>query len=292
VTNRLPAVSMWAALRRMMALSVAGASLAWPAAAQTSAAVALAPALRMTEEGERASRGVVRSKHEATLSSRTAARIVQMPVREGSAFKRGDLLVAFDCDRTQAEIRAAEATVEAQKKTVETNEELHQFNALGKNDLLISKSLLLKAVAEADALRSQTRDCKVFAPFSGRVVERLAHEHETVTGGQPLLRIIDTDALVLDMIVPSSWLQWLAPGAPFDFVIDETGQTVRCVVDRLMPTVDPVSKTTKITGKFVGQTPGGKGLRGKPVLPGMSGSARFAAADTAVAVVKSATARR
>jgi RND family efflux transporter MFP subunit len=211
----------------------------------------------------------VRAVREATLSSRLAARIAEMPLAEGASFSTGALLVRFDCERQAAEARAAAAAVEVQKKTVDTNEELDKFESIGKNDLSVSRSVLDKAVAESDALKAQLKDCNVYAPFSGRVVERLAHSFEGVTVGQPLLRVVDTSALELDLIAPSAWLQWLAQGSEFQFKIDETGQTVPGTVLRLTPSVDPVSKTIRVIGQF---QPGKAGNR---VLPGMSGTALF-----------------
>lgn len=215
-------------------------------------------------------RGVVRAVREATLSSRLAARIADMPLAEGASFKSGTLLVRFDCERQSAEARAAAAAAEAQKKTVDTNVELDRFESIGKNDLAISRSVFEKARAESDALNTQVKDCNLYAPFAGRVTERMARSFEAVAVSQPLLRIVDPSALELDVIVPSSWLQWLVAGADFHFRVDETGQTMSAKVVRLTPAVDPVSKTIRVIGQFRG----GKGT--DHVLPGMSGTALFA----------------
>ena len=214
-------------------------------------------------------RGLARAVREATLSTRMASRIIELPLADGMSFKAGALLVKFDCDRQTAEARAASAAAEAQKKMVDTNEELDKFESIGKNDLAISRSQLDKARAEAEALKSQLKDCSLYAPFGGRVVERLVHNFEAVAANQPLLKVVDTSELEIELIVPSAWLQWLAEGAGFQFRIDETGQTVAGNVTRLTPTVDPVSKTTKVIGRL---RPG-KGV--SQVLPGMSGSAQF-----------------
>jgi multidrug efflux pump subunit AcrA (membrane-fusion protein) len=85
-----------------------------------------------------------------------------------------------------------------------------------------------------------------------------------------MLKIIDTSTLELDLIVPSKWLQWLKPGSPFTFAVDETGKSSGAVVDRLLPEVDPVSKTLKIIGRF-NSTDNGQ------TIPGMSGTATFKA---------------
>lgn len=213
-------------------------------------------------------RGLVRAVHEATLSAGMVAQIIKMPFSEGAAFKRGDLLVEFNCDRAEAEQRAAQASMQVEQKTVETNRELEHFNSIGKFDLLISVSKLNKAKAELEALNAQLKECRIVAPFAGRVIENKLRLYESASVSQPLLRIVDTSNLELDVIVPSQWLQWLRPGVKFAFKVDETGAVSNAVVDRVLPSVDPVSKTIKIIGRL-GSTSSDK------AIPGMSGTASF-----------------
>lgn len=212
-------------------------------------------------------RGVVRAVREATLSSRLAAKITQIPYVEGMTFRQGDILVAFDCERQAAEARAALAAVQVQAKTVETNQELDRFNSIGKNDLLISIAQLEKVTAESQALQSAIKDCKVFAPYNGTVVQLLARPFETVSASQPLLKIVDTSQIEVEMIVPSQWLQWLSTGRSFVFAVDENRKDLSFAVARISPSIDPVSKTVRVIGIPKG-APGG-------VLPGMSGTAKF-----------------
>lgn len=217
-------------------------------------------------------RGVVRAVREATLASGMVAQITAMPFSEGNAFKKGDLLVEFDCDRAQADLRAAQAALQVEQKTVETNQELENFNSVGKFDVLIAQSKRNKAKAEVDALRAQIKQCKIYAPFNGRVIERAKHTYESVAVGEALMKIVDTTSLELDLIVPSKWLQWLKPGTPFTYAVDETGKSSDAMVDRLLPEVDPVSKTLKIIGRF-------KATDNGNIIPGMSGTATFKAGE-------------
>lgn len=230
------------------------------------AGLSVAPLAASSEAPQ--ARGLIRAVREATLSAAVTGQIIKMPFSEGTSFKKGDLLVEFDCERPQAELRAAQAAMQVEQKTVETNEELERFNSIGKFDLLISVSKLNKAKAEVEALNAQIKGCRISAPFNGGVVERHLRLYESASLGEPLLRIVDTSGLELDVIVPSQWLQWLAPGTPFRFRVDETGEIAEAVVERLLPSVDPVSKTIKIIGRFSDRP-------AAQVIPGMSGSARF-----------------
>jgi membrane fusion protein, multidrug efflux system len=212
-------------------------------------------------------RGVVNPQSESTIASKMTARIVAMPFAEGQSFPAGALLARFDCSQIRAQLNAAEAAATAYRKTYETNVELDQFEAVGKNEVAVSKANLGKAQAEAVAVSAQLPDCDVHAPFAGKVVEQIAHAREVAASGQPLLKIQSGRDVELELIVPSRWLTWMAVGAPFAFKIDETGSTIRGRIKRFGASVDPVSKTIRVTG-IVTQ-------RNGLVLSGMSGTAMF-----------------
>lgn len=212
-------------------------------------------------------RGVVAAKNESTIASRVTARISALPFEEGRSFRRGALLAQFDCSAIRAELTAARAATTAYRKTYETNVELDTYEAVGKNEVQVSQANLGRAQAEANAIAAQLKDCAVYAPFSGTVVEAIANRGEVAASGQPLMRIQSGGQLEAELIVPSNWLTWLKPGAPFGFLIDETGATISGTVTRLGASVDPVSKTIRVTADI---NPGDA-----LVLPGMSGTATF-----------------
>jgi membrane fusion protein, multidrug efflux system len=241
----------------------ATAKAAVPDAAQADAMLAKAP----EAAAENLVRGVINPSSESTIASKMTARIVAMPYGEGQSFPAGALLARFDCAQINAELKAAHAASNAYKKTYDTNVELDQYEAVGKNELAVSKANLGKAEAEANAVATQLSDCEVRAPFSGKVVEQLAHAREIAASGQPLLKIQSGREVELELIVPSKWLTWLTPGATFGFTIDETGNVIRGRVKRFGASVDPVSKTIRVTGVVTERN----GL----VLAGMSGTATF-----------------
>lgn len=212
-------------------------------------------------------RGVINPVSESTIASKMTARITAMPFGEGQSFAAGALLARFDCSQIQAELNAAKAASAAYRKTYDTNVELDQYEAVGKNEVAVSKANLGKAEAEANAVAAQLPDCEVRAPFAGKVVEQIAHAREIAASGQPLLKIQSGRDVELELIVPSKWLTWLKPGAGFAFKIDETGNSIRGKVKRFGASVDPVSKTIRVTGVVTQKN----GL----VLAGMSGTATF-----------------
>jgi membrane fusion protein, multidrug efflux system len=272
--NRKPLIAAGAALVMIAggAYAFSGNDKQWSEAeAPVSAPVAEAPkmvaAAPAAVDPSSIIRGVIQSQSEATIASRMTAGITSMPYKVGQHFGRGALLASFDCSTLRAQYAAANAATAAYKKTYDTNVELDAYQAVGKNEVGVSKANLGKASAEASAVSSQLNDCAVYAPFSGVVVEQIAHSNEVAATGQPLMKIQDASNLEVQIIVPSNWMVWMKPGAKFAFKVDETGQTVSGAIARLGASVDPVSKTIRVVGHLSGA--------GATVLPGMSGSAKF-----------------
>jgi membrane fusion protein (multidrug efflux system) len=236
------------------------------ATASLLAALALAgPALAL--EGPTA-RGIVRPVAEATISAEMSGRIVELPFRPGESFAAGDLLVRFDCAAQQANAAAAEAELEVARLMLDSARELTRMKAAGLRDVDLAQARRDKAAADVEGAAVKLRACEIRAPFAGAVVERAVNLHEVIVPNTPLLKLVDRERVEVELIVPSTWLAWLKPGAPFDFMVDALGRAVPGEVTRLGASVDAVSQTANVYAAFRGPRPG--------VLAGMSGSAVFA----------------
>jgi membrane fusion protein, multidrug efflux system len=223
--------------------------------------------LRANETPETPVRGVVRAVHQAAISTELTVRVAKINVRDGESFEANDVLLEFDCRRQIAHLAASDAQQLEMQVTADKLRMLQRAQSVGKSDLEIAEARLLKAKAESDALRSQLDQCRVIAPFPGRVTEVNVNAHESVQPGKPFLTIVGTHPIEVDLIVPSTWVRWLKTGVSFEFLVDETARSLDVTVARLGAVVDPISQTIKLTAKVTGTIDG--------VLPGMSGTARL-----------------
>ena len=212
-------------------------------------------------------RGVVKAVDKAELATDLAARVTAIGFRFGERFKKGDMLVTFDCDRYRAEAQSAQAVQREMQLTLDSNQQLEKFRAVGKHDLEISRARVAKAEAEARSLNSRLKQCEILAPFDGRVAELTINTFEQPQVNKPFLAIVGEGRLEIELILPSHWLSWVKPGAPFSFGVDETKGSYEARVKRIGASVDAVSQMIKVIAEF--EVPHGD------VLPGMSGVARF-----------------
>lgn len=202
------------------------------------------------------------------LSSELAARIDHINTKIGDHFKKGDVLVVFDCSIENAEVAKARAAAEQADKTYAINQRLLALKSIGDLELEVSQAEVGKAKADLAGAEATQSKCTISAPFSGVTVEQKAREFQYATPGQPLLDIIDDRDLDLELIVPSRWLAWLKPGFPFHVQIDETGKSYPARVTRLGGRVDAVSQSIRVFGEITADAP--------ELMAGMSGKADIA----------------
>ncbi|MBL1142652.1 MAG: efflux RND transporter periplasmic adaptor subunit [Proteobacteria bacterium] len=212
-------------------------------------------------------RGLIKPVEKAIISSEIAGKIDSIPFKSGDAFKKGDVLVAFDCSFYRADLASAEAAYKSKQNIYENNKQLLALNAISDIDVSISKAEVDMARAERTMRAIRVNQCKIKAPYSGRVIEVAINEFETVPADKEILSILNDSQLEIELIVPSNWLNWLTVGESFSFLIDETGKTLEAKVSKTGAVVDPVSQTIKLVGKFESEL--------DDVLSGMSGTAQF-----------------
>lgn len=235
------------------------------------AATLAAPHVVLAQEADGAgayeARALIQSVSEVTISSEISGRVVKLPHREGGRFARGDTLLRFDCRVYDARLKVANAMRKIASLTLDTVRKRSTLGSVGTLDVGVAEAEFEKSEGEFSAAKFPVDRCHIRAPFSGRIVELTARQHETISVGEPLMRILDEQNLEVKIVVPSAWLSWLGPKAAFDIHIDETGEVLRGHVTRLGALVDAVGASIPAFAEL--------DVRSEKLIAGMSGSVRF-----------------
>ncbi|WP_437883779.1 efflux RND transporter periplasmic adaptor subunit [Pseudomonas sp. LRF_L74] len=202
---------------------------------------------------------------QTVLSSEIAGKLIELSVKEGEAFKKGQNLAAFDCSVQRAQLSRSAAVQNGAQKKLDVARRLDALASISQSEVAQAQADMAVAQAESSVGQAMLKRCTISAPFDGHVARRLVQRWQHVAEGTELLDIYDDSAYQLELIVPSAWLSWLKPGQDFEVRLDETGQRYPAKVERLGAVIDPLSQSLKIFARITGDNAG--------LLPGMSGVA-------------------
>jgi membrane fusion protein, multidrug efflux system len=203
--------------------------------------------------------------HAATLSSEMAGRIDAISTRIGDRFRKGDVLVSFDCALPNAQLTHAQAALTEAARTYEIDRRAAAQNTTGQLELDIPAAEVLKAKSDLAAAETLVSKCTIAAPFAGVTADQKMRAFEYATPGQPILEVLDDSTIQVELTATAHSLGWLKPGAPFQLRVDATGKTYPGRVVRRGARAEPGSQLVKATGEIVGDA--------ADLLPGMSGHA-------------------
>ena len=215
----------------------------------------------------RESRALVVASQEAVLSSELAARITSISVKEMERFKKGDLLIQFDCSLYEAQKDVVRANENSALIKLKSDEQMLQMRSIGKYELELSISEYEKAKSELRIAELNLERCEIRAPFDGAVEEVVVNAFESIQPQVELMKIIKTDVLELEMVVSSEWVSWLTIGHPITVYIDEIQEAFNASISGIGANVDAVSQTIQLKGTITNAS--------SALLPGMSGRVVF-----------------
>ncbi len=160
--------------------------------------------------------GTITPRREANLSTRAAGLIRRMRVDAGHQVKSGDVLMELDdelakivLDRITAERAQAELQLADAQRLEEEARRLASTGAFAKSEAESRKTALSVADAElrrAAALEKEQRELldrhRLIAPFDGFIRAKHAEQGEWVETGDPVLELVETTALRMDVQAP------------------------------------------------------------------------------------------
>lgn len=225
--------------------------------------------------------GTVQAKNEAVISARIMATIASIPVRAGDTVKTGEPLIILDSRELEARLEqqlqtvtAAQARLSEAESTYNRIKSLAERGLATKAELDRAEAALRTARAELERARRMAEEAgtalsysTISAPFPGRVIERFADPGDTATPGTPLMRIYDPENLRLEANVRESLASELNRGRELTVHIDALDQEFSAMVDEIVPSADPGSRSFVVKVMLPAQPNLYPGMFGRLLIP-------------------------
>lgn len=214
--------------------------------------------------------GVVRAKNQVAIYPQVSAIVTAVPVHNGDAVTRGQVLVRLRDTEFRERLAQAQASYQiaaaqlkrAEAVAKETRAELERYRSLAEGDLASAAELesaeaaATSAEADVDLARARLEQARAAAgeqeenltqtvirsPITGSVGNRNAEVGMLATPGTRLFTVGQLDSVRVDVVLTDRMVHYIEEGHRTE--ISVAGRTVSARLSRISPFLDPVSHST------------------------------------------------
>ena len=225
--------------------------------------------------------GHVVARFQGEVAARVAGSVREVRVRAGSRVEAGELLVLLDPDRFEQAVTRAATAVEVSRAEREAArfelerlelalarlarlrksaafpraryEDLAKQVERARASLAAAEARLAAARVELERSRLDLADSAIRAPYAGVVVRTEVSPGHYLRTGDPVVSLVDTRDLEIEVELPASLAGEIAPGLEATARIRGAAAAVR--VRTVLPVEDPLTRTRVARFAFVGSPP-------------------------------------
>jgi hypothetical protein len=132
------------------------------------------------------------------LSSSRDGKIKKIHFDNGEMFRKGDVLISYDCDDLQAEYEALSFKKSLTQQKSARSAKLLMLDLISGIEQMEIENETAKAEFEARIVEARMQSCEIRAAYDGRVTNRLANDNEYTRTDRVLMEIGSLDDLEVD----------------------------------------------------------------------------------------------
>lgn len=151
--------------------------------------------------------GVLEAINQSTVSAQTSGRVLEVRVDVGDKVEKGDLIVRLTDTTQKAQVSSAEAQYQEAKAQYTRLQGLYKKRLIAKAELDKAESSFKSAKASLEEAKESLNYTKIYAPYSGIVLNRLIKVGETVASGTALMTGLSLENLRVQVSIPQQSIQ-------------------------------------------------------------------------------------
>ncbi len=191
--------------------------------------------------------GSVAAVQGVTLSAEEAGTVRRIAFESGATVRAGQLLVEFDVEVEQAQLRSAEATAELARANLARARELRPKNLMSQADLDAANAQAKQAEAQIDNYRAVIAKKTLYAPFAGRTGIRQINLGQFLNVGDPIVSLQSLDPVYVDFALPQQRLAQLKVGMTVQVATDAfPGQQFTGELSAINPEVELATRNVRL----------------------------------------------
>jgi membrane fusion protein, multidrug efflux system len=193
--------------------------------------------------------GILSSKKLIKLSFKTGGIIAHIHVDEGSQLKKGQVIASLDMTEIISQVEQTRLAFEKAKRDHDRVKSLYNDTVATLEQLQDATSAYEAALENKNIAEFNLKYSKITAPADGRIITRLAEEHELIGPGMPVLVFCEQgkEEWVVKAGVSDKDIVRISKGDKSEVVFDAfPGKTFSAYVSQIAEMADPQSGTFEI----------------------------------------------
>lgn len=140
--------------------------------------------------------GSTEADKRATLATRAAGIVAELPVRQGMRVEKGDLILKLDAEGKEAAVETARALLSQREAELEAAERLARSGNLPRLQLENTRSAVASARSQFEAATAELARNELYAPFSGLIDRVNIEQGSSVQAGTEVATILSLDPIL------------------------------------------------------------------------------------------------
>jgi len=201
--------------------------------------------------------GTIAANESASLRPEVPGTIIEIPFKEGTEVKKGDVLVRLDTRELEAQLAETRAGFELAERTLERVRKLADENAVSRLELDTATAEHARLRSAIDLLEVRIDKSALTAPFDGFSGARAHSIGDFLTPESVVTTVDDLSKLKVEMEVPERYLPLLQPGATFRITTAtaNSDKEVTGEVYFVSPRIDATTRSTEVKGYVLDPPP-------------------------------------
>lgn len=187
------------------------------------------------------------------IASRLMGYIRDLKVREGSAVKKGDLLLTIDPTEIEAQLAEAKArSAQARARAEQAQQDYNRFKTLYEKRLIplnqfqdaevalqVAREEMRVSRANEKRIRVQLQYAEIKSPVDGVVVKKYKQAGDITTPGAPILTIDNPDNIVLETFIKEDHIKQVQVGDRISVTVDAAHLKTSATITQVVSSGDP-----------------------------------------------------
>lgn len=193
--------------------------------------------------------GTLLANESVDLRAEQSGRITELRFDEGQKVSKGMLLLQIDDSEYRAQLRMLEARLLTAEADLHRKSELLKIQGVSQENYDLAVQSVESLLAEQELVHSRLRNCRIEAPFSGKIGLRYVSPGSFLTSGDPIAQLVQDDPIKIEFPVPQRYAHLISTGKEIGLQLEGLDSSLTAEVYAKEARIDPGTRTLTVRAR-------------------------------------------